>query len=137
MKGFKIQTTDKQEIHFRYYSKEAPESCRAFEGILPFTRMFFHARVSGNEIWIDDVPEVNVIQENSSVFTLPGEVVLGPHNAKRTKTAGCLGIYYGEGRGLDTCNIFACVEESDRQKLHELGNSIWKNGARELTFSSL
>jgi len=53
----------------------------------------------------------------------------------RTKTANCFGIYYGDGQGLDACNIFARVVASDRQKLIDLGNSIWKDGAQELTVS--
>lgn len=103
--------------------------------MLPFTRTFHHARVSGQEIWIDDVPSLDIIQENASVFTEPGEVVFGPAKPARTKTANCFGIYYGEGKGLDACNIFAKVVESDRQKLVDLGNSIWKNGSQVLTVS--
>jgi hypothetical protein len=48
-----------------------------------------------------------------------------------------MGIYYGEGKGQDACNIFARVVDADRQKLVELGASIWKSGARELTFVSM
>ncbi len=137
MTGFKLQTTDHQEIHFRLYLHEAPVTSKAFLDILPFTRTFYHARVSGQEIWIDDVPPLDIIQENASIFTEPGEVVFGPAKPSRAKTANCFGIYYGEGKGLDACNIFAKVLERDRQKLIDLGISIWKNGARELTISAL
>lgn len=137
MTGFKITTSDKQHIHFECYTEAAPVTSKAFLSLLPFTRTFYHARVSGQEIWIDNVPELHIIQENASVFTEPGEVVFGPATPKRTKTANCFGIYYGEGRGLDACNIFAKVVEADRQKLTDLGNSIWKNGAQELTLSAI
>lgn len=133
MTGFKIITKDKQEIRFKFYLDEAPITSKAFEQILPFTRTFYHARVSGQEIWIDNVPPLDIIQENASVFTQPGEVVVGPLKPGRTKTANCFGIYYGEGKGLDAGNIFAIVLDSDRQKLRDLGNSIWKNGSQELT----
>lgn len=135
MPGFKITTPDNEEIKFNLYFDDAPVTSKAFIGLLPFTRTFRHARVSGQEIWIDDVPPLDIIQENASVFTEPGEVVFGPSKPSRTKTANCFGIYYGEGRGLDACNIFAKVVESDKQKLAELGNYIWKNGSQELTFS--
>ncbi|MBX7204721.1 MAG: DUF3830 family protein [Bacteroidia bacterium] len=135
MTGFKITTSDNVEIKFEFYRDTAPVTSNAFLTILPFTRTFHHARVSGQEIWIDNVPPLDIIQENASVFTEPGEVVFGPSKPLRTKTANCLGIYYGEGKGLDACNIFAKVIESDRQKLIELGNSIWKNGSQELTVS--
>ena len=137
MIGFKITTLDNQEIRFEFYTDVAPITTNAFIQILPFTRTFHHARVSGQEIWIDDVPKLDIIQENASVFTEPGEVVVGPMKPTRTKTANCFGIYYGLGKGLDACNIFAKVMDSDKQKLIELGNNIWKNGSQELTISVL
>ena len=137
MNGFKITTSDKQEIRFKFYLDTAPVTSKAFLSILPFTRRFYHARVSGQEIWIDDVPQLDIIQENASVFTEPGEVVFGPTKPTRTKTANCFGIYYGEGKGYDACNIFAKVVESDKQKLVELGNRIWENGSMELTIEAL
>jgi hypothetical protein len=78
MQGFKITTSDKQKIKFKFYLDTAPLTSKAFADILPFTRSFYHARVSGQEIWIDDVPKLDIIQENASVFTEPGEVVFGP-----------------------------------------------------------
>ena len=135
MTGFKIITSDNQEIKFECYLDTAPVTSKAFVDILPFTRTFYHARVSGQEIWIDDVPKLDIIQENASVFTEPGEVVFGTTKPIRTKTANFFGIYYGDGRGLDACNIFARVVERDKQKLVDLGNSIWKNGSQELTIS--
>ena len=135
MTGFKINTEDKQEIKFEFYLDTAPVTSQAFLSILPFTRTFHHARVSGQEIWIDDVPKLDIIQENASVFTEPSEVVFGPTKPTRTKTANCFGIYYGDGKGLDACNIFARVLESDKQKLIDLGNSIWKNGSQNLIIS--
>jgi hypothetical protein len=135
MKGFKITTLENEEIRFEFYKDIAPITSKAFANLLPFTKKFYHARVSGQEIWIDNIPELDIIQENASVFTEPGEVVLGPKKPIRAKTANCFGIYYGEGKGLDACNIFAKVIESDRQKLIDLGNSIWKNGSKDLTIS--
>ena len=117
MNGFKITTQDGQEIKFEFYVDTAPVTSIAFQNILPFSRTFNHARVSGQEIWID--------------------VVFGPTKPSRTKTANCFGIYYGEGKGLDACNIFAKVVDTDKQKLFDLGNSIWKYGSQELTLSKL
>ncbi len=124
-------------IRFRYYLDEAPQSCAAFNATLPFTRSFFHARVSGSEIWIADAPAFHTIQENATVFTEPGEAVLAPPGPKRLKTAGCLGIYYGEGRGLDAANVFARVYKEDFALLENLGKDIWTTGVQELTFSGL
>jgi len=135
MLGFKITTLDNEEINFEFYSETAPLTSKAFIDILPFTRTFYHAKISGQEIWIDNVPKLDIIQENASVFTEPGEVVFGPTKPIRAKTANCFGIYYGEGKGLDACNIFAKVIDKDKQKLANLGNNIWKKGSQELTIS--
>lgn len=135
MTGFKITTKDNIAIRFHFYRDEAPETCAGFARLLPFTKTFYHARLSGQEIWLDDLPPLDIIQENASVFTEPGEVVLGPQKPARTKTANCLGIYYGDGKGLDACNIFAKVAPEDHQKLAGLGNDIWKNGSQSLIFS--
>ncbi len=137
MARFKIITEDNQEIKFKFYHDTAPVTSKAFAKILPFTRIFYHARVSGQEIWIDDVPQLDIIQENASVFTEPGEVVFGPSKPLRSKTANCFGIYYGNGKGLDAANIFARVIDSDLQKLIDLGNNIWKNGSQEITVTTI
>src|ERR1051325_10448105 len=102
MNGFQLRTADGTVIRFSYYATEAPVTCMAFDDLLPFTRTFMHARMSGQEIWINDAPPMDIIQENSSVFTEIGEVVYGPMGPRRVKTSNSMGIYYGEGRGLDS-----------------------------------
>lgn len=130
-------TSDGGNIRFGYYSGAAPVTVNAFIGLLPFSRVFLHARVSGQEVWTDDAPALDIIQENASVFTLPGEVVYGPLKPLRVKTAHCMGIYYGEGKGLDAANIFARVIDEDLVLLKQLGEKIWHNGKEELTFIAI
>lgn len=134
MKGFFITTKDHQKIRFSFYEDAAPLTCAAFANLLPFTRAFLQARVSGQEIWVDNAHEIDVIQENASVFTEPGEIVLGPLYPARNKIAKCIGIYYGEGRGLDCGNIFGKVFAEDFGLLRIVGDRIWRQGAEELTF---
>jgi hypothetical protein len=137
MKGFRLINSTGQIIRFHFYREEAPETCAAFEVLLPFTLVFMHARVSGQEIWTDKALPVDVSQENATVFTEPGEVVYGPSRPVRTKTRDCMGIYYGEGRGLDAANVFACVVKEDLPQLKILGDDIWKEGVQELRFEKL
>lgn len=138
MSGFTIKTSDGQTIRFGYYIHEAPESVKAFDKQLPFTLPFYHARVSGQEFWRAGAFDFDLIQENASIFTEPGEVVLGPTKPARNKAGGGgIGIYYGEGRGLDAANIFAKVFEEDMPVLKALGEKIWLQGEQELTFEKL
>ena len=134
MPGFRIDTGTHGIILFDLYYEEAPRTVEAFLTLLPFSRSFIHARVSGAEIWIDNAPRLDIIQENASVFARPGEIVLGPIHPARVRTAGCMGIFYGEGKGLDSSNIFGRVREEGFQRLKELGDKIWKEGAQELRF---
>jgi hypothetical protein len=137
MPGFVIKTNEDKIIRFRYYLDEAPITAAAFAAQLPFTRNLLHARISGHEIWTDDAPVLDIIQENASVFTQPGEVVIGSLKPVRAKTAKCLGIYYGEGKGLDSCNIFAKVWDEDFDLLKQLGEQIWKTGVQPVIFEKL
>ncbi len=137
MTAFTARTNSGIIIRFSYYIDEAPITVSAFKALLPFSRTFMHARTSGHEIWIDNAPELDIIQENASVFTGPGEVVYGPLKPTRAKTANCMGIYYGEGKGLDACNIFARVFDADMDKLKQLGDEIWKGAVQELMFEAI
>jgi len=137
MTGFILKTSNNKIIRFSYYPDTAPVTSKAFASLLPFTRTFIHARVSGQEVWTDNAPSLDIIQENASVFTEPGEVVFGPLKPLRTKTSNCMGIYYGEGKGLDCCNIFAKVFDEDRELLKVLGEAIWKHGEQAVTFEKL
>jgi hypothetical protein len=136
MPSFLLKTPTKT-IRFRYYTDEAPVTVEAFNNQLPVTLTLIHARTSGQEIWTDNAPALDIIQENASVFTEAGEVVLGPLKPARTKTVRCLGIYYGEGKGLDACNIFAKVLDEDILLLKELGAEIWKRGEQSVSLEKL
>lgn len=134
MKGFQLITPDNQTITFSYYTEEAPVTCAAFDRLLPFALTLMHARTSGQEFWSDKAPLADIIQENASVFTETGEAVFGPAKPARVKTSGCIGFYYGEGKGLDAANIFAKVNPGDQEKLKALGEHIWKKGEVKIRF---
>ena len=138
MTGFTLKTNEGLKIRFRFYNHEAPASVAAFQSVLPFTLSFYHARTSGQEFWIANAFTFDIIQENASVFTEPGEVVLGPMKPARAKAmGGSIGIYYGEGKGLDAANIFAKVFDEDMPALKVLGEKIWKMGEQSLVFEVL
>ncbi len=137
MVGFQIRTSENLVIRFWYFPDKAPLTCNAFNAMLPFERTLYHARVSGLEIWTDDGPKLDIPQENASIFTEPGEIVLGPISPERNKIKGCLGIFYGEGRLLDAGNIFGKVLEEDLEPLQYLGDTIWRQGGSLVKFELL
>jgi hypothetical protein len=136
MTGFLIRTSNDKMIRFQFY-QTAPVTSVAFVQKLPFAEIFLHAKISGQEIWIDSAPALDIIQENVSVFAEPGEIAIGPINPARNKIAGCMGIFYGEGKLLDAGNIFGKVLEEDMLLLKMLGEDIWRNGAQKLYFEKM
>ena len=137
MKGFTITTANNYIIRFEFYLKEAPITCLAFSNLLPFTKTFTHSKYSGNEFWVNNAHPLDIKQENASIFAKPGEVVYGPLHPQRVITSNAMGIFYGDGKSIDTCNIFGRVCEEDMQLLEILGNSIWKNGSQKLIFKHI
>ena len=137
MRGFIIRTAKNQIIRFQFYTDTAPLTSAAFAKALPFSKRFFHAKISGQEIWIDNAPELDIIQENASVFANPGEIVIGPLRPARNKIAKCIGIFYGDGKLLDCGNIFGKVFEEDLPLLKTLGDVIWRHGAQDLIFEKM
>ncbi len=136
MPHFRLITPNGDIIRFQCYTEEAPITSEAFLKALPLPREWYHAKTSGEEIWIADAPVLDIIQENASVFPEPGEVVIGPKFPDRNIVSGFMGIFYGKGQGLDCGNIFACVVEADLEKLKQLGESIWQNGSQALTIEA-
>lgn len=138
MTAYSLTTPDNCIIRFRCYTAEAAQSVAAFEKVLPFSLAFYHARTSGQEVWVANAFTFDVAQENASVFTQPGEMVLGPMKPTRAPAMnGSLGIYYGEGKGLDAANIFAKVFDEDLPLLQALGEQIWKQGEQVLRFEKM
>ena len=123
-------SSDQIFIRFNLYSDLAPATVSSFISILPFSRTYYHARLSGFEIWTEDGPKLDIPQENASIYAEPGEIVLGPIYPERNKIAGCIGIFYGEGRLLDCGNILGKVLEEDLLLLKSLGDSIWREGGK-------
>lgn len=134
MQSFWLSTDQNIRLRFELYQKEAPQTCQAFLASLPFQRTFLHARVSGQEIWIDDAPALSVPQENASVFPSPGEIVIGPALPLRNRIRQCIGIFYGPGQLFDCGNIFGRAWEEDLPLLQQLGDAIWRYGGQELSF---
>ena len=130
-----ITNTSGESIVLDLYDELAPETISALWEILPFEREIFHARLSGQEIWCDDMPVLDVPQENASIHAQPGEFVVGPKNPIRNQITGCLGLFYGKGALIDCGNVIGKVRKEDMSVLKSWGQDIWQNGSQKLSFS--
>lgn len=134
--AFSIEINGEPDLHFYLYYREAPLTCTAFMDALPFERNFYHAKLSGEEIWTPHGLGLAIPQENATVFIEEGEIALGPLHS-RNKIADCIGIMYGTGKLLDCGNIFGRVQQNHLKALKVLGRRFWLQGENHLRFKKI
>lgn len=76
---------------------------------------------------------MSIIQENVTIELKPGELGYAPPTG-RNSVGRSIEIVYGEAKLSDCVNVFGIVVAEDMGKLLKLGEQIWLEGARELTF---
>lgn len=135
--GFQVSAPGGQAIPFEYNLRFAVETCEAFDELLPFSCVFKHVETSGPELWTENAPVLDILQQYSTAQAEAGEVLLGPVQPLRNRISGSLRIFYGEGQSLDAGNVFARVFKGELDKLAALGNRIRKEGSLELSFEQL
>ncbi|CAF1291633.1 unnamed protein product [Didymodactylos carnosus] len=137
MNSIVLNVSVDQKIRFELYENSAPITCNTFCSKLPFEIKLLHAKLAGEEIWSPNGPELDIIQENSTIHVEPGEIVIAPINPIRNQIRKCIGIFYGNGKLVDCANVFAKVFPDDINKLKQLGEDIWLNGSKIIRFEML
>ena len=119
----------------RFERERAPETCAAFERLLPFRQRVIQARWSGESAWIPlgDF-DVGVGFENQTSFPAPGEILLYPGGLSETEVlfpygGTCFASKVGQLAG----NHFLTVVEG-REQLAELGRLVLWKGAQPIAF---
>lgn len=120
----------------RWEKERAPETCAAFEALLPFRSRIIHVRWSGESAWIPlgDM-QTGVGFENHTSFPAPGEILLYPGGYSETEIL----FPYGGTRfasivGQLAGNHFLTVTEG-RENLRPLGEMVLWEGARDIVFT--
>lgn len=121
----------------RLETKVAPETCRAFVGILPFRSQIIQARWSGESAWIplgDYDLGVGPEAASQMAYPRPGQILFYPAGISETEIL----FPYGEARfaskfGELRGNHFLTLTEGVDQ-LAELGRLVVWEGAQEIVF---
>jgi hypothetical protein len=128
-------TAGPYEFMARWERERAPETCEAFEGLLPFRNKIIHVRWSGESAWIPlgDF-EVGVGFENHTSYPAPGQILLYPGGYSETEIL----FPYGGTRfasivGQLAGNHFLTITEG-HENLRELGELVLWEGARDIVF---
>jgi len=116
----------------------APQTCAAFNKLLPFRNKIIHARWSGEAAWIPlgDF-NVGVGYENHTSYPAPGQILLYPGGFSETEIlfpygGTCFASKVGQLAG----NHFLTIIEGNKQ-LSELGRLVLWEGAQDIFFEKM
>ena len=113
----------------------SPESCKAFQKIMPFKGTVVHVRWSGEGMWIPlGNKEFNIDYEDATSYPSPGQILLYPKGKSETEILiayGC--VQFSSKAGTLAGNHFATII-SDLDKLRNIGVSTLWEGSKDIIF---
>jgi hypothetical protein len=123
------------EFIARMEEETAPQTCAAFQALLPFRGKLIQARWSGEAAWIPlGEFKLGVGFENATSYPAPGELLFYPGGYSETEILFPYGAtLFASKMGQLAGNHFLSVE-SGRERLRELGRRVLWEGAQEIKF---
>jgi hypothetical protein len=131
-------TAGSLSFKLRLEDAAAPETVRAFRGLLPLRSRIIHVRWSGEAGWIPmgDL-DVGVRPENATSYPNPGELVLYPGGVSETELLISYGyVNFASKAGQLAGNHFATVVDGGSH-LRELGSKMLWDGAQDIAFDEV
>ncbi len=119
----------------RLLRDEAPKTCEAFVGRLPFKTKIVHVRWSGEAVWspLGDY-DFGVGQENHTSHPSRGDILLYPAATSETEILITYGsCLFASKVGQLAGNYFLIIEEG-LENLTALGKKCLWEGAQDITF---
>lgn len=124
-----------ETFNARFLDHQAPETCKRFRALLPYTQRMIHVRWSGEACWIPlgDF-DLGVGLEDATSHPQPGQVILYPGGVSETEILIAYGpVRFASKAGQLAGNPFLQIEDK-LDRLAQIGrNTLW-DGACEVTF---
>lgn len=122
----------------RLEEESAPQTCAAFNKLLPFGNKLIQARWSGEAAWIPlGNLHVGVNYENHTSYPSPGELLLYPGGLSETEILFPYGgTRFASKLGQLAGNHFLTLVDG-REHLRELGRLVIWEGAQDILFEKL
>jgi hypothetical protein len=122
----------------RFELERAPETCRAFKAVLPFTNQTIHSRWSGEAVWVPlGAFQFGVGFENHTSHPSRGDILLYPGGHSETELLFAYGSSsFASKMGSLAGNHFLTIVEG-LEHLAEMGRRVLWNGAQPIRFEAL
>lgn len=119
----------------RFEREAAPQSCAAFERLLPYRERIIHVRWSGEACWIPlGNFEFGIGHENATSYPAPGQILLYPGGISETEILLAYGACrFASKAGQLAGNHFLTVTDGN-DRLRPLGEMTLWQGAQEIVF---
>ena len=119
----------------RLETEAAPETCAAFQKLLPYRGQIVHVRWSGEGVWIPlGDTSFGVGYENHTSHPAPGHVILYPGGISETEILLAYGgVDFSSKMGQLAGNHFITLN-SGLENLMTLGNAVLWKGAHDIVF---
>jgi hypothetical protein len=119
----------------RLETEKSPQTCAAFERVMPFESQVVHVRWSGEGVWIPlgDM-DFAVGYEDATAYPAPGQILLYPRGRSETEILIAYGsVHFASKAGTLAGNHFATIT-SDHERLREIGVATLWQGAKDIRF---
>jgi len=118
-------------------SESAPETCAAFQKVMPYESQIVHVRWSGEGVWIPlGDHDFGVGYENHTSHPAPGHFILYPGGISETEILLAYGgVDFSSKMGQLAGNHFITITEGN-ENLMALGNLVLWEGAQPISFTS-
>ena len=125
----------------KFESADAPRTCAAFRGLLPFTSQVIHVRWSGEAVWapLGDL-SIGVPPENATSYPHPGEVLWYPGGISECEIFFPYGACTTSSKvGQLAANHFATLEPDEgwQDRLREVGRRALWEGAQPIRIAEV
>ena len=136
MSDIKIQA-GQWSLAARLEREAAPETCRAFEALLPWDSQLVHVRWSGEGVWIPlGDRKFGFDYENHTSHPAPGQFIFYPGGISETEVLLAYGgLSFSSKMGQLAGNHFLTVTEG-AEHLMALGNHVLWHGATDIRFET-
>lgn len=126
------------DLEAKLEREAAPDTCKAFEALLPWDSQLVHVRWSGEGVWIPlGDRKFGFSYENHTSHPAPGQFIFYPGGISETEVLLAYGgLDFASKMGQLAGNHFMTITKG-QEHLMKLGNHVLWKGATDIRFGRM